>query len=422
MPTLTIGYKSFKSFRRYSGALRVVTASVLGVLLFMSQNASAQVTAVDGIDEQAALALDAREYASISGRTPEDALSALRVQQESVALTDGLKAEFADRLAGLSVGHWPFHVDLLLTGDAPVADRTVMVAGTPVLVRFRTGAYATHSQLIMALALHQSEIRASLLQPPGMGVDPRIGALVVLVSRADLAAEPLETLRDRIARLAGVPVRIATLDAADVDLADLQGGARLVGIDPGDGKRYACTSGFVVRRGSESAVVTAAHCPDDLSWTDAGGGVHRLKFLGQWGWGYQDVQIAASPAPLSPLFWSDTAKTVTRRVVGVRTRSATRAGDIVCHRGERTGYSCAEVWIPDFAPAGDLCGGGCTPTWVAVRGPTCRGGDSGGPVFLGGMAYGIVKGGSYRGGDGSCAFYYYMSVDFLPDGWTLATD
>ena len=36
--------------------------------------------------------------------------------------------------------------------------------------------------------------------------------------------------------------------------------------------------------------------------------------------------------------------------------------------------------MPDFAPAGDLCGGGCTPTWVAVRGPTCRSGDSGGPL------------------------------------------
>ena len=148
---------------------------------------------------------------------------------------------------------------------------------------------------------------------------------------------------------------------------------------------------------------------------------HPLPFLGQWGWGYQDVQVNGSPVTLPPAFWSDTAKTISRTVTGARSRDQTRAGDIVCHRGERTGYSCAEVWIPDFAPAGDLCGGACTPTWVAVRGPTCRSGDSGGPVFLGGTAYGIVKGGSYRGGDGSCAFYYYMSLDFLPDGWLLAT-
>ncbi len=53
-----------------------------------------------------------------------------------------------------------------------------------------------------------------------------------MVGQADAAAEPGDALRDRIARIAGVPVRIATLDAPDIDLADLQGGARLTGIDP----------------------------------------------------------------------------------------------------------------------------------------------------------------------------------------------
>lgn len=411
-----MGYNQRKSCRRDRWAFLRLAAALLVTI-----PGGAWAQAVAPLDGNAALALDAAEYASLSGQTPMAAAHELAVQEASVPLTDSLKAEFADRLAGLSVGHVPFHIDILLTGDAPVADRVVQVAGSPVLVRFRTGAYATHRQLVVALALHQTEIRASLTQPPGIGVDPRIGALVVMVARADAEAEPGDALRDRIARIAGVPVRIATLDAPDSDLADVQGGARLTGIDPGNGRRYACTSGFVVRRGSDSAIVTAAHCPDNLVWTDAERREHPLPFLGQWGWGYQDVQVNGSPVSLSPAFWSDTAKTISRRVTGQRSRDQTRAGDIVCHRGERTGYSCAEVWIPDFAPAGDLCGGGCTPTWVGVRGPTCRSGDSGGPVFLGGMAYGIVKGGSYRGGDGSCAFYYYMSVDFLPDGWSLAT-
>ncbi|WP_322963680.1 hypothetical protein [Sphingomonas fuzhouensis] len=411
-----MGYNQRNSCARDRWAF--LSAVVAGLIL-MTGVATAQ--GVGPVRGDAALALDAAEYAAISGQTPEGAMRELAVQAASVPLTDALATEFADRLGGLSVGHRPFHIDVLLTGDAPVADRVVSVGSYPVLVRFRTGAYATHSQLVVALALHQTEIRASLTQPPGIGVDPRIGALVVMVSRADAEAEPGDALRDRIARIAGVPVRIATLDAPDADLADLQGGARLTGIDPANGRRYACTSGFVVRRGSESAIVTAAHCPDNLVWTDPAGQAHPLPFLGQWGWGYQDVQVNGSPRPLLPDFWSDTAKTISRTVTGAQSRAATRAGDIVCHRGERTGYSCAEVWIPDFAPAGDLCGGGCTPTWVAVRGPTCRSGDSGGPVFLGSTAYGIVKGGSYRGGDRSCAFYYYMSVDFLPDGWLLAT-
>ena len=414
-----MGYKKRYSFVADSWAIWRLILALLG-MVSIAGVASAQPVGPPALDGQAALALDAATYAAQSGLSLSAALGELQVQDASVPVTDALRTEFADRLAGLSVGHAPFHVDVLLTGDAPVADRVVQVAGMPVLIRFRTGAYATHGQLVTALALHQTEIRASLTRPPGIGVDPRIGALVVMVGQADLLAEPGEALRDRIARLAGVPVRIATMETPDTDLADLQGGARLVGVDPADGRRYACTSGFVVRRGAENAVVTSAHCPDNLSWSDAARTEHPLPFLGQWGWGYQDVQVNGSPVPLAPRFWSDTAKTISRTVTAERPRDSTRAGDIVCHRGERTGYSCAEIWMPDFAPAGDLCGGGCTAAWVAVRGPTCRSGDSGGPVFLGGTAFGIVKGGSYRA-DGSCAFYFYMSLDFLPSGWSLAT-
>jgi hypothetical protein len=39
-------------------------------------------------------------------------------------------------------------------------------------------------------------------------------------------------------------------------------------------------------------------------------------------------------------------------------------------------------------------------------------------VFAGTTALGVLKGGSYRS-DGSCAFWFYMSTDYLPDGWSL---
>jgi hypothetical protein len=58
---------------------------------------------------------------------------------------------------------------------------------------------------------------------------------------------------------------------------------------------------------------------------------------------------------------------------------------------------------------------------VTVASATCRGGDSGGPVFLGTVAFGLVKGSSY-GRNGSCNFYFYMSTDYLPPGWTLLVD
>jgi streptogrisin C len=42
-------------------------------------------------------------------------------------------------------------------------------------------------------------------------------------------------------------------------------------------------------------------------------------------------------------------------------------------------------------------------------------------VFSGTTAFGIVKGASYRR-DGSCAFYFYMSLDYLPAPWSLLLD
>lgn len=189
---------------------------------------------------------------------------------------------------------------------------------------------------------------------------------------------------------------------------------------PGDPQQYLCTAGFVVTDGTRTAIATAAHCPDTLRVRDADDREQVMPFGGQWGWGNQDVQVNVSAAPLAPTFFADTGRSISRPVTGAQPRAGVRAGDVVCHRGERTGYSCSLIELTDFAPAGDLCGGACLPTWTTVTGPACKGGDSGAPVFLGTTAYGIVKGGSYRA-DRSCAFYFYMSTDYLPTGWRLLT-
>jgi streptogrisin C len=214
-----------------------------------------------------------------------------------------------------------------------------------------------------------------------------------------------------------VPVRLRVLDQVDVNLSAPEGGSRVEGVSPADGKRYLCTTAFTVTDGARYGVATAAHCVDELSYIDPQRVATPLSYVGQWGWGYQDVQINASPTPLAGLFYADTARTIERPVTDQRTRDSTRAGDFVCHRGETTGYSCSVVDLTDFAPAGDLCGGACLPTWVTVAGPTCKGGDSGSPVFIGTTALGIVKGATYRGG--ACVFYFYMSTDYIPQPWRL---
>ncbi|HWH17801.1 MAG TPA: hypothetical protein VNT77_05615 [Allosphingosinicella sp.] len=306
---------------------------------------------------------------------------------------------------------------MLLTGTESVPDQSVFVGGMNVPIVFRTGAKATQEQVVTAMRRHQASIRSAFPYASGMGFDPRTGDLVVMVRAADAERHGADSIDARIEAMTGVPVRIRVLERPDADLG-IEGGARLEGVDPANGRRYACTTGFVVTDGTRTGVITAAHCPDTLTYFDPHGGQIPLSFDGQWGWRYQDVQVHVAPEAQKPLFYADTAKSRARRLTSWRNRASTRAGDAVCRRGETTGYSCSQVELVDYAPPGDLCGGPCDPVWVTVTGPSCKAGDSGGPIFNGTLAFGIVKGGNYRR-DGTCNFYYYMSTDYLPTGWTL---
>jgi len=378
-----------------------------------------------------ALMQDGAEYARLYGVPLAQAMRELQAEQDSVPATEALTAEFADRLAGISIAHdGGFQIVVLLTGDEAVAPRTIAAGGLAVPVVFQTGAPATRVQILAAIAKHQADIRAALHSPPGMGVDPKAGKLVVMVNSRDVGEDGTEGLAARFAGIAGVPVEVvawgdtisALTSSGSIGVA---GGGRVLGFDPQINHKAVCTSGFVVTDGSRTALSTAAHCPDQLSYIDPSGAEVPLTMIGAWGAWYQDVQIHVptdgEAGPLAPLFYADKGKTALRPVTSWRNRTATRAGDLVCHRGEKTGYSCAEVAYPDYTPPGDLCAGPCEPTWVAVRGPDCKGGDSGGPVFAGTIAFGLVKGDS-AGKDGVTALYYYMSTDQLPPGWTVAVE
>lgn len=366
-----------------------------------------------------ALAADAATYAKAMGVDGLEALRRLQMQEASVPATDGLALRFRDRLAGIAIEHSPdYRIVVSLTGSEPAPPETVIAAGYSVPVEFRTGAGATRARLIEAIHDRRETLRALAGRTQGLGADPRTGELVVMLTGAR-TQEELAALDLALERAAGVPVQLRLLDSVARD-ARVEGGARLEGPDAVTGRRTACTTGFAVTDGTRTGVVTAAHCTDEALYLGPDGTGVPLAFEGQWGARYQDVQVHVAPVE-RPLFYSDTAKTVQRPVTTWRNRASTRSGDFLCHRGEATGYSCAVVDLVDYAPPGDLCGGPCDPTWVTVSGPGCRGGDSGGPVFLGTTAFGILKGGSYAPG-GRCRFYYYMSTDYLPTGWSLLRD
>lgn len=400
-----------------------IVRPLIAATLALPFAASAQVPSPSRIQTSAeATAQDAAEYARQHAVDPMEAERRLRAQEESVAATDRIQRTYARRLAGISIEHFPqYRLVVLLTGSRSVRDTTIFAGGMAVPVHFRTGASATRAQVVDAIVEHRAAIRQAVPGSQGMGLDQRTGELIVLanVDRDFALAEVEANLQD----LTGVPVRIRTNDAADMDFAvdansAVDGGSRVEGVDPRDGRRYACTTGFVVTDAERTGIVTAAHCPDDVTQFDAAGNATPLEFAGQWGVGFQDVQVHVGGAAREPLFYADAERRIARTLTGARARSSIRAGDAVCHRGEASGYSCSAVELTDYAPPGDQCAGPCDPVWTTVAGPSCRNGDSGGPIFVGTVAFGITKGGSY-GPRGRCGFYYYMSTDYLPGDWRL---
>ena len=364
-----------------------------------------------------AIAQDAAAYALRYGLDAAEAALRLRALHASAPFTDAIRATHRARLVGVAIEHRPqLQVVVLLTGAEPVAATSIRVAGISIPVHFRTHAAASGDTVTRAMLQQAAGLAQLLPRARGMGLDPRTGELVILIGSGDAARPDLGAIERRAEVLTGVAVRFDIADRAE-DLS-LVGGARIEGVHAGDGRRYACTAGFAVTDGARTGIATAAHCPDEVEFTDPGGTRIALPFVGQWGARTQDVQINLGPAGQVAQFYADPRSGALRRLGGVRSRLSTRGGEWLCHYGTSSGYSCAEVELVNFAPPGSLCGGACAPTWVSVRTRDCRSGVSGGPVFSGDIAFGITKGGS-GGRSARCNFYFYMSTDFLPAGWRL---
>src|SRR3954447_21481290 len=227
---------------------------LFALLLFNASAAAAQ-----PVETRAeALAEDAAQYAAQFSVPLDEAQRRLTAQQASVAATDTIANEFADRLAGIAIEHHPaYRIVVLLTGDEPVADRSS--GGVPIV--FRTGAKATHAQAVAAMRRHLIDLRADLPNARGAGYDQRTWEVVLLVTSDDARRLGLDAIRRRAERVGGVPVRVVVNELNESNMS-VDGGGRVEGISSVTGRRNLCTTGFVVTDGVRAGITTAAHCPD----------------------------------------------------------------------------------------------------------------------------------------------------------------
>lgn len=165
-----------------------------------------------------------------------------------------------------------------------------------------------------------------------------------------------------------------------------------------------CTTGFSVAGPQGLGFATAGHCPDRQYPLPAGSGAD-FPFIYEWRqFGPYDLQWHTTPG-WTVRSWAYDGVPSYRYVTGTKARGDQWDGEWVCKYGAATHYTCGQIadrFYTSYYPYND-------PSYVRVSNAgerICFEGDSGGPWYNGGTAYGITNG--CAGNDG-----IYMAINYV---------
>lgn len=373
--------------------------------------------------------LESEFYAKTYGVSEQEALRRLALQKSSYIKIDRLKRHFASRLAGVYIEHTPtYRVVFYLTGDSPVNDFSLDIenlapnvySGELTLpVHIRTGAKFSKLELINSMYFYGSQLKEQFPNMQGIGIDEVNNKINIIVEESEgIQSRSLKPLSSTLNNL---PLRVTYTNVSLKPAANIRASESLR-LQDAQKSTSSCTSGFNVKDGKNNLFsTTAAHCDNyNITLTDRKSNTQvPLVYSKEYYDSSKDFQVmkkSNSSDKLLPEFFA--MDNVAKKVTGRRTKNSTNTGDLACHFGHTTGFSCGNVSDTNFQPVGrnnsDICGPNnslaCSTNWIQVKGDSldCWGGDSGGPVFLGSTALGLL----------SFATYDYKSPG--PQNWTSA--
>ncbi len=423
----------------------LVAAAALGVLLPAA--AHAETTP----DTEAATNPVVASYASDYSVTAAEAQRRLERIPQLQELMASLRTAEAPRLAGWGIDHHgPMTAWVWLTDDQPPSDAAAAIADAHTDLQIRVGAAHSHTALLVAQdrfgdgsgITSVGAVGNTGHAPSGSGWLDELSSIVTftgislrnngiyigidpaLASDAPPAAPGVASGSANVGPVGRTDennasdTRLATAIAqltqdlkSHIDVAfevvDGRGTRDNAEFDGGRGMRT-CTSGFaaVTRDTRVYGILTAGHCSDRQS-------MRGLSL--PWVRGYTsrraDAQFHQIPTGSNHLLLDDYVCNTSGSQYGVCDLSGdtTRSNmheSYVCHTGKNTGTTCGTVTDISYRPTSDgACRHGsatgrkiaCSSVFVKVEGPSlyaCRG-DSGGPWFNLGTAYGIHKGGTH---------------------------
>lgn len=347
------------------------------------------------VDEPPSEALleDAADYATLYHVTLDEAVRRLRLQDEAGQLDAELREEEADEFAGLWIEHEPSFVVIARFVDPGEArpGLEARVKGTRLagLVELRSAERSlTRLQDLLTVTrnrLDKAGARAEL------AVDVRTNRVKLFVVDPRGLQNALAAARLELPEA----VQVEQVAALSEPVTTVVGGT----------PASTCTWGFTVQRSNgEVGISTAAHCGNSQSYSGT-----NLPFRSEDQQGNQDVQwhSACDIFDVSDEFQSGIGL---RSVSGTRSRSQQAVGSLIWKHGKTTGRTHGEIDYKTFAP---WWVSNASSTFIYVDGDAvgidgAEPGDSGSPVFVEDLAYGILIGHNTTNFDS-----IYMAINYI---------
>jgi hypothetical protein len=322
---------------------------------------------------------DAESYTADFGVSVQEALRRMEIQEQVGELNGRLESLERATFAGLYLEHEPeFRVVARFTRDASATlGRYLAGTGLAAVVRPEP---ARHS-----LQQLQTRLEAANRATRGAGIRAD-GSLNVRENQAEIYVLPGRAAEARAAAQGRAQVIVVEHLAEPEHNTELHGGLHL----------STCTSGFTVRNSSGArGISTSGHCGNTQSHNG-----YALTFRSERNGGSYDIQWHTRSGSTYPNHIWDGGKH--RAITATRSRTNQSVGDYVCKYGKTTGYTCGNITTKSYC-----YDGACTWIRVAKAGVNLsEGGDSGGPWFNGGTAFGSHTLGM---GDASA----YMAINYI---------
>lgn len=340
---------------------------------------------------------DAKAYAREYGVPELEAQKRLDLQGDAGNVLEQSRLEEAPGFAGLWLQHQPdFRLVIRTTGATDQIKSRIGELRIPVTLE--TGARTSWSDLV-AGASKAAQAIGPQFEMAGAWADPKRAAVVLDIQPPFHDTSLMRAEESRLSTELGVSVVLNQLSSRADD--DVMRGGNVVG---------GCTSAFSIGTYSGSyGFLTNAHCGDLYSTTSC---ALTFDFTSPSCWrdhaygASHDVQWRTVVGDYATAqFWDGSAY---RPVYTSYSWSAQQVGWYTCHYGQGSGYSCGTIASKTYQPTypGACPGGPCNFDWMLVSGSSlaCGAGDSGGPWFVAGSAYGVHKGSP----GSSCV---YMPID-----------